>query len=120
MSVDLHRAAIVVSEFLQFLPDAIDLTGPVPPSDAGLSPPTLDGRPSCCASAAPGRRAIASKTSAQRNCLTSLLPSFDHLVGAGDQWRRQLDPERLRSLQIHDQIEFGGLLNRQVARFGPA
>src|SRR5262249_32280373 len=33
--------------------------------------------------------------------------SFDHLVGAGNECRRQLEAERLGSLQVNDQLVFG-------------
>src|SRR5260370_41130424 len=42
---------------------------------------------------------------------------FDHLVSGSEQRRRNSEAERLRSLEIDDQLEFGWLLDRQVARF---
>ena len=42
--------------------------------------------------------------------------SFDHLVGERDQFVRDLKSELLRSLQVDRQLEFGRLLNRNVAR----
>ena len=42
--------------------------------------------------------------------------SFDHLVGERDQFVRDLKSELLRSLQLDRQLEFGRLLNRNVAR----
>src|SRR5262245_3429321 len=47
-----------------------------------------------------------------------VVASLDHPVGAGKQRRRQVETKRLRSAQIDDQLEYGGLLGRQVARFG--
>ena len=46
---------------------------------------------------------------------------FRHLrtcrrIGSRQQWGRYLRPNRLRSLEIDDQLEFGGLLDRQIAR----
>jgi hypothetical protein len=47
-------------------------------------------------------------------------PRIDHLVGAGEQRRRHVEAERFRGRQVHDQIEFGRLLDREVARLCPA
>src|SRR5262245_43329745 len=47
-----------------------------------------------------------------------VVASLDHSVGAGQQRGRQVKTERLRRAQIDDQLEYGGLLDRQVARFG--
>src|SRR5262245_65496702 len=41
---------------------------------------------------------------------------FDHLVGAGEQRRRNFDAERLGRGQVHNEIEFGRLLDRAVGR----
>ena len=43
--------------------------------------------------------------------------SFDHLVGACMQSQRQLDAERLGSLEVKDQLDLYGLLNRQIGGF---
>ena len=37
---------------------------------------------------------------------------FDHLVGSGEQRRRNVDAKRLRSLEIDHQLEFCRLLDR--------
>src|SRR4029453_5750254 len=43
-------------------------------------------------------------------------PSFDHLVGAGDECPRDLEAERLSCLKVDDQLDFRGLLDCQVGR----
>src|SRR6516164_3137685 len=46
----------------------------------------------------------------------SRFTSLDHLVGELLELQRHIDAERLRSLQIDDQFEPRGLLDRQVGR----
>src|SRR5262245_60839972 len=41
---------------------------------------------------------------------------FDHLVGAAEQAQRERNTQRLRSLEIDDQLDFCDLLHRQVGR----
>src|SRR5262245_43211833 len=43
--------------------------------------------------------------------------SLDHLVGAGEQGRWDVEAERLGSLHIDGQLDFRGLLNRQISGF---
>jgi hypothetical protein len=45
-----------------------------------------------------------------------LAPSLDHLVGAAGERQRDSDAERLGGLQIQEEFDFGGLLNRQIGR----
>src|SRR5947209_7223971 len=44
-------------------------------------------------------------------------PSFDHLVGAGEQRRRHLNAERLGSLEVNHQLELDWRLDGKLARF---
>src|SRR5262249_20511183 len=43
---------------------------------------------------------------------------LDHLVHAEQERRRYRNPKRLGSLEIDHQLERGGLLHRQIRRFG--
>jgi hypothetical protein len=43
---------------------------------------------------------------------------LDHLVGVGQQRGRDGEVEHSGGLEVDHQFEFGGLLDRQVARFG--
>ena len=40
--------------------------------------------------------------------------SFDHVVGAGEQRCRDIEPERLRSFEVDHQLELSGLLDGKV------
>jgi len=40
--------------------------------------------------------------------------SFDHLLGAQQNRRRYVQAKRFGGLQIHHQLEFGWLMNRQI------
>jgi hypothetical protein len=43
--------------------------------------------------------------------------SFDHLVGAGDKRRRNIDAEHLRGFEVDDELNFGRLHDWKVSRF---
>jgi hypothetical protein len=44
--------------------------------------------------------------------------SFDDLVGAGEDRRRDGEAERLGGVEIDDELEYGRLLDRQIGRLG--
>ena len=43
---------------------------------------------------------------------------FDHLVGRGEQ-RQTRNPKRLGSFEVKYQLDFDGLLDRQISRLSP-
>jgi hypothetical protein len=55
-------------------------------------------------------------TQRRHSCIAANCPSFDHLVGAGEQRGRHGEAERFRRLEIDDQFQPGALLNRDVSR----
>jgi hypothetical protein len=53
----------------------------------------------------------------RRLCHTAA-PSFDHLVGEGEQCRWNFQAERLSRSEVDHKLEFGWLLDRQIAGLG--
>jgi hypothetical protein len=51
-------------------------------------------------------------------CREATSVSFDHLIGAGEQRGWNGETERLRRLEVDDELEFGGLLDGQVRGLG--
>jgi hypothetical protein len=49
---------------------------------------------------------------------TRAASSFDHLVGAGEQSGWDFDADRLRGLEVNDQLELGRLQDGQFGRLG--
>ena len=50
------------------------------------------------------------------SCSAAKLELFDHLVGASEQGERHGDAERLRRLQVDNQLDLGRLIHRQVGK----
>jgi hypothetical protein len=46
--------------------------------------------------------------------------SFDHLVGAGDERRRNSQAQSLGGFEIENKLEFGRLIHWEIARLRPA
>src|SRR5262245_36365635 len=55
---------------------------------------------------------LTAKTGSKRRAQIGSL--FDHLVDAGEQRRRHFEAERLRCDHVDDELELGGLDNRQI------
>src|SRR5215475_4386961 len=79
---------------------------------------TLDRLGKASPPAAPRRRAArrGGRQSWHRGMLGA--PLFDHLIGPCEERRWNRQAECLGGLQVDDQLELGGLLHRQIGRFG--
>src|SRR4029077_12002633 len=85
-------------------------------SDAGYRSAWLDRRcrrPKTCTIAVVSRCSKDAPQKTRRNLL-------NHLVGGGEQCRRNREAECLRRVQIYDEIELCRLLDRNVGRLRPA
>jgi len=93
---------------------------PIAP-DAPHCPTSRGFLPWRFADAGPGvRRATVMGRHPKTFTNSEVVASIDHLIGASNQRRWYFEAERPGGLQINDQLEFGGLIERDVARFGPA
>ena len=78
-------------------------------------PPSAHRRPPAAKSA---RRLSHSGRARTRVLGLPSAASLDHLGGAGEEGRRDRQAERVGGLEIQDQLEVRGLLDRKVARLG--
>ena len=53
----------------------------------------------------------------QTRCGPANSPLFDHLVGAAEQRQGHGKTECFRGLEVDNQLDFRGLLHRQIGRF---
>src|SRR5206468_4630979 len=90
----------------------------------GTRPRPHSGRARCCrgsrspASPFVGRGGRAPPSARRPAPASARGVSFDDLVGAAKDRLRNGQPQRLGSLEVDDQLEFGRLLDRQVGRLG--
>ena len=73
--------------------------------------PIRRARSACCPRAASGHAAAAPP----RSVMNSRLLNSITLLGAAEQREREREAERLGGLEVQEQLNFRGLLNRQVA-----
>src|SRR5262245_24358981 len=69
----------------------------------------------------PSCYACLARTAAPTRPITlSCLPSLDHLVGASNELRRDIKPERFGGFDVDDELDLGRRFNRKVGRLGAA
>src|SRR6266576_1949144 len=74
----------------------------------------------CALSSLPvGRSPRMEAVNPNRTALGTRASSLDHLGGAGEQRRRECESERFCRLEIDQELKLSGLINWDVARFGP-
>src|SRR5712671_515020 len=76
-------------------------------------PPKADVHPRSCYVAFVPKPAVS-------RCSNGADSLLDHLVGAQHETSRNLMTNRLRGLEVDDQLKAGGLLDRHVGRIGAA
>ena len=52
----------------------------------------------------------------RHSCIAANYPSFDHIVGASEHFRRYGETEYISCFEIDHQFSFGGLLDGEVSR----
>src|SRR5262249_27637309 len=85
-------------------------------SSAAARAPSSSTKPAARPDSLLSRIRLTSWRSPPRRSTENSRLSFDHLVGAGEQGRRNGEPDRPSSLEIDHQLEFDRLKDRQVGR----
>src|ERR1700751_5151356 len=53
-------------------------------------------------------------TQSRHRCIAASYPSFDHLVGTGEQRGWDVEAKDLGGLEVYDKLELGRLLDRKI------
>jgi hypothetical protein len=97
-----------------------DLARTLNASFRSARPARRGGELGMCGRSLYGNREVSRSTNSERTRAAQQRASlFDHLVGASEQGERHGDAERLRPLQVDNQLDLGRLLHRQVGTFSP-